>query len=115
MEGVQANGGYFSAKISPSRSPTHPNSPSKQDVSFMRSKIKDRMENSDRIADILQKNLQCQSNQRGNIIFNSLTGKRRMKSRHAGSKTPVADPRVYSLIGKLHHKNRLPFKVNEST
>ena len=47
----------LSPTLSPSRSPTHPNSPSKQDVSFMRSTIKDRMENSDRIADILQKNL----------------------------------------------------------
>ena len=69
--------------------------------------MKDRLQNSTRIADILQHKLQESSNKRGNIIFNSLSGNRMANK----SMSPVADPRVYSIIGKLHSKSPIACRV----
>ena len=58
--------------------------------------------------DILENKLTERNNQRGNIIFNSLNQHKRSLTKHKDSTTPVADPRVYQLIGKLHTKKTLP-------
>ena len=60
------------------------------------------MNTSDRLLDILENKLQEHNNVRGNIIFNSLGEHRRNFTKHRDSATPVADPKVYSILGKLH-------------
>ena len=67
------------------------------------------MQNSDKIANILENKLTEHANKRGNIIFSSL-GKHKRKSTGKQTKTTNAwaDPRVYSLIGKLHTESPPP-------
>ena len=74
----------------------------------LRNKIMDRIRNSSRFVDIFQNKLIENGNKRGNIIFNSLGQHKRERSKHAATTNPVADPKVYSVIGKLHQRSRLP-------
>lgn len=68
----------------------------------MRAQRKEKIAKSDRMCDILQNKLSEHNNVRGNIIFNSLGDHRRTLTKHWDSTTPVADPKVYSILGKLH-------------
>ena len=73
-----------------------------------KAQMTDRRRNSTRIADILENKLQEVSNVRGNIIYNSLGAYRRNTTKHHGTSTPVADPKVYQIIGKLHTRVPVP-------
>lgn len=75
---------------------------------ILKAHIAERRRKSTRIADILENKLQESSNIRGNIIFNSLGSYRRNHTKHSGTTTPVADPKVYQIIGKLHTRVALP-------
>ena len=68
----------------------------------MRLMRESKMKNSERMVDILQSKLNEFSNQRGNIIYNSLGNHKRAASKHRSTSVSVADPRVYSILGKLH-------------
>ena len=68
----------------------------------IRAMRKEKLAKSDRMCDILQNKLTERNNVRGNIIFNSLGDHRRTFTKHRDSSTPVADPKVYSILGKLH-------------
>lgn len=76
----------------------------------------ERRQRSNRMYDILDNKLQENANRRGNIIFNSLGSHKRADSKHSGNATPVADPKVYNLIGKLHMRsNLLPANQDDQT
>ena len=74
----------------------------------LKAQIASRMKNSTRIADILQNKLHEHSNQRGNIIYNSLGTYRRNFTKHSGKDFAVADPKVYNILGKLHTRVPVP-------
>ena len=78
--------------------------------------MQERRQHSNRMYDILENKLQENANRRGNIIFNSLGSHKRATSKHSGNTTPVADPKVYNLIGKLHMRsNLLPNNQNPTS
>ena len=69
---------------------------------MIKERILKNVQDSSRFVDIFKNKLSENNNRRGNIILNSLSQKKQ------GSSQPMADPKVYSLIGKLHHCSDLP-------
>lgn len=78
------------------------------DKDHIRAKMSSKNSELNRLVDIFKNKLIENSNQRGNIILNSLAQHKRAYSHHSKNYTPVADPKVYRLIGKLHQCSPLP-------
>ena len=68
-----------------------------------------------RLSVILKENLKNFKNKTGNIILNSLNEVKRATSRHSNTDTPVADPMVYSIIGKLHSRSPINHRKESNT
>lgn len=68
--------------------------------------MRQRLDNSNRIADILKSNLQSLSNVRGNIILNSNRG-RSQNEATVGVVQQMTDPKIQMLVGKLHMRKKL--------
>ena len=96
-------------------SSSHPNSKYVTDpkYKFKYEKLKT-MKTSDRIADILANKLHEFGNKRGNIIYNSLGKHKRSISKHKETTTPVADPHVYNILGKLHQRTPVRQRSGDS-